>query len=230
MSFLIAFTSQKGGVGKSSLSMICATYLHNAGNSVVLIDADYPQFSCHSQRESDLMAIQKDERLQEAFRKLDREPYQIIPIKLDDLKEKLESLSSAEYDFIFLDFPGTLNNSSIASIVPFINLAIIPTSVEALEFASSVEAVNFYREKNKKISLSILWNKVVKQEKDELRIRLTTFLKENCQVNVLESMLYQTVEFKRLRSTIFLYPGPVVRALMDEVFALYLNVTVEKNG
>ena len=44
---IIAFLNQKGGVGKSTLSLNAADYLHRQGESVLLIDADPQGTSSH---------------------------------------------------------------------------------------------------------------------------------------------------------------------------------------
>lgn len=42
----IALSNQKGGVGKSTMTVLLASYFHYVkGKNVAVIDCDYPQFS-----------------------------------------------------------------------------------------------------------------------------------------------------------------------------------------
>ena len=42
----IAFSTQKGGVGKTTFTVLAASYLHYVcGYNVLVVDCDYPQFS-----------------------------------------------------------------------------------------------------------------------------------------------------------------------------------------
>ena len=53
-SIYVAFSNQKGGVGKSVFTTLAASFLHNAENkNVAVIDCDYPQHSIHAMRERD---------------------------------------------------------------------------------------------------------------------------------------------------------------------------------
>ena len=48
----VAFATQKGGIGKSTVTALAANYLHNVkGHNVAVIDCDAPQHSIHGLRE-----------------------------------------------------------------------------------------------------------------------------------------------------------------------------------
>jgi len=48
----VAFATQKGGIGKSTVTALAANYLHNVkGHNVAVIDCDTPQHSIHGLRE-----------------------------------------------------------------------------------------------------------------------------------------------------------------------------------
>jgi cellulose biosynthesis protein BcsQ len=53
-SIYVAFSNQKGGVGKSAFTTLVASSLHYAGGkNVAVFDCDYPQYSIHAMRERD---------------------------------------------------------------------------------------------------------------------------------------------------------------------------------
>ena len=58
----IAVCNQKGGVGKSTFTVLLASYLHYiVGHDVLVVDCDYPQWSIHAQRERELSLIEHDD-------------------------------------------------------------------------------------------------------------------------------------------------------------------------
>jgi cellulose biosynthesis protein BcsQ len=57
----IAFSTQKGGVGKTTLTVLAASYLHYVkGYNVAVVDCDYPQFSIADMRRRDMEQVMKD--------------------------------------------------------------------------------------------------------------------------------------------------------------------------
>lgn len=57
----IAFSTQKGGAGKTTLTMLMASYLYYVkGYDVAVVDCDYPQFSLKDMRERDLKNIERN--------------------------------------------------------------------------------------------------------------------------------------------------------------------------
>ncbi len=57
-----AFSTQKGGAGKTTLTVLVASYLHYVkGYEVAVIDCDYPQHSIHEMRERDFKMVEQDE-------------------------------------------------------------------------------------------------------------------------------------------------------------------------
>ena len=62
----IAFSSQKGGVGKSTFTTLTASILHyRLGYNVVVFDADFPQHSLIKMKERDLKMVMENEALNE---------------------------------------------------------------------------------------------------------------------------------------------------------------------
>ena len=59
----VAISTQKGGAGKTTLTVLVASYLHYVkGYNVAVVDCDFPQYSVHDMRKRDLKAIMEDLR------------------------------------------------------------------------------------------------------------------------------------------------------------------------
>ena len=58
----VAISTQKGGAGKTTLTVLVASYLHYVkGYNVAVVDCDFPQYSIHDMRKRDMKAVMEDE-------------------------------------------------------------------------------------------------------------------------------------------------------------------------
>lgn len=79
----VAFSTQKGGAGKTTLTVLAASYLHYVkGFNVAVIDCDYPQHSIVEMRERDLKLALEDEHYKrlayEQFTRLQKKAYPVV--------------------------------------------------------------------------------------------------------------------------------------------------------
>ena len=117
----VAFSTQKGGAGKTTLTVLVASYLHYVkGYDVAVIDCDFPQYSIHDMRKRDMDRISKDDYYKvqafELIKTLQKKPYIIECNRAEDAIGKAEALqASLPLDFIFFDLPGTVNNAEVVS-------------------------------------------------------------------------------------------------------------------
>lgn len=97
MAKIIVFGSQKGGVGKSTLTALTATALSAPPFSykITVLDAD-PQHSLLDAREYDLKSNDK------------KANFQILPASAQTLQKQLQELDKTE-DLIFVDLAGKLD-------------------------------------------------------------------------------------------------------------------------
>ena len=60
----VAFATQKGGVGKSTVTALVANYVHNVmGYNVAVIDCDEPQHSIAGLRDKETALIEQNDRM-----------------------------------------------------------------------------------------------------------------------------------------------------------------------
>ena len=116
----VAISTQKGGAGKTTLTVLVASYLHYVkGYNVAVVDCDFPQYSVHDMRKRDLKAIMEDEYYKsmayEQLKRLEKNPYPIKCSRAEDAIKTAEQLceSHPNLDFVFFDLPGTINNVDV---------------------------------------------------------------------------------------------------------------------
>lgn len=81
---LVAFSNQKGGVGKSTVTVVLASYFNYVrGLKVAVVDCDYPQFSLEKLRGRDLKNIEKASIISDfSAASLKRAPVRLIQLSL----------------------------------------------------------------------------------------------------------------------------------------------------
>lgn len=141
MSKIVSFISQKGGAGKSTATTLTAnTMYHHVGLNVAVIDADFPQHSIFKSRQKELNRIKQNERLNIKFKQLtdSRPPYPIFATDLNNCAAKIREIKD-QYDLIFVDPPGTLNQEGIEDTIGEINDFFIPIMQDNYSIMSSIE-------------------------------------------------------------------------------------------
>ena len=118
----VAFATQKGGIGKSTVTALAANYLHNVkGHNVAVIDCDAPQHSIHGLRERETGLIGGSLYFKalacDHFRKTRKNAYPVIASDalnaLDDA-ERMLAAEEVKPDIVFFDMPGTLKSNGVS--------------------------------------------------------------------------------------------------------------------
>ncbi len=177
----VAFSTQKGGAGKTTLTVLVASYLYYVkGYKVAVVDCDFPQFSIKDMRERDLIRVEQHSHYQalafEQFRRLKCKAYTILSSRPEQAIGTANTLleSESEYDFIFFDLPGTINNAGVISTIASMDYIFCPISADRVviesstQFATMVNDLLLTTGKAKIKGLYLLWNMVDRREKTEL--------------------------------------------------------------
>lgn len=138
MAKTITYFSQKGGCGKTTLSIMTASYLaYIEKKRVAVIDAD-GQHSFYLARQKEQ---KKEEFFLEELQKYEiTEPYEVFECTLGETRDKLVELYKSNYDYIIVDLPGTVGDKEIYNIVCCINYVIVPFEHHAPALESSLRS------------------------------------------------------------------------------------------
>ena len=174
----VAFATQKGGIGKSTITALAANYLHNVkGYNVAVIDCDAPQHSIYGLRDRETKLIDESRYFKalacEHFRKLKRNAYPVIASDavnaLDDA-EKLISGEAVKPDIVFFDLPGTVNSAGILRTIAQMDYIFAPVSADkavlesTLSFLDVLQRMMLGKETSRLKGLYLFWNQVDKRE------------------------------------------------------------------
>ena len=228
----IAFSTQKGGAGKTTLTVLVASYLHYVkGMNVAVVDCDYPQHSIAEMRKRDLKTVMEDEHYKlMAYRQLQRIRKKAYPVaestaedavtKADELLEKMP-----ETDIVFFDLPGTVNSTGVLNTLANMDYVFSPIAADrvvmesTLRFASRLNDTLIATGKTNIKGLYLLWNMVDGREKSELYKVYEQVIGE-LGLKVLKTFLPDSKRFRReltgehralFRSTLFPADGTLVK-------------------
>lgn len=177
----VAFSTQKGGSGKTTMTVLVASYLHYVkGYNVAVIDCDFPQYSVHDMRERDRVAAVCDAHykrmMYEQIKRTGKNPYQVLCSRAENAVAMAEGLAEAEkdLDIIFFDMPGTVNNVDVIGTIAQMDYIFTPIIADKVVMESSVKFATVINEhlislgKGNLKGMYLLWNMVDGREKSEL--------------------------------------------------------------
>ncbi len=178
----VAFSTQKGGVGKTTFTVLVASYLHYLkGFDVTVIDCDFPQWSVSGLRTREAEQVEKNtfyqSKVESLFSVLDKPTYPILCTTPEDAIVKTKEFlgnEGTEYDIVLFDLPGSINNSSVVETFFAMDYVFVPISSSRMEMESTLpfiisahELITINNNVNLK-EINLFWNKVDKRENNRL--------------------------------------------------------------
>ena len=133
---IVLFSNIKGGVGKSSLCALFATYCAEKGIPTAVVDADLQQ-SLVRQRERELKSA--GEGVQE--------PWQLIPLDTSDVQgveNMMENLKTIP-GWILVDCPGNLNDNGLLPVFKAADAVVVPISYEDIVVDATSVFIQVFR-------------------------------------------------------------------------------------
>lgn len=206
----VAFSTQKGGAGKTTLTVLMASYLYYVrGMKVLVVDCDYPQYSIKEMRDRDVEIL----RINSAFKKnfmeqrerIQRDPYPILITKPEDALDRARAIIESgkeDYDIVLFDLPGTINNPGVAKTVSLMDYIFCPVAADKLILESSLAFAMKVRDEIMTVSgcsvkdMYMLWNLVDAREKTDLYERYEEVFEEQM-LQTLKTRLPDAKKYRR---------------------------------
>ena len=246
----VAFSTQKGGVGKTAVTVLTASYLHYVmGYHVAIVDCDFPQRSIHEERKRDGALILKNDyfkqKAYEMYSSLGIKAYPVIGSSPEEAIEDAQALvenAQKEYDIIFFDLPGTINSGGVVRTIASMDYIFTPVSADRFVLESTLQYATLLNDKlistgktNIK-GLHLFWNMVDSREKTNLYAAYENAIEE-LGLQIMETSLPNSVRFRKemsedkgtiFRSTLFppdksLLKGSSIDLLANELCEI-LNI------
>lgn len=220
----IAFSTQKGGVGKTAFTVLMSSYLHYVkGLEIAVVDCDYPQHSIFEMRQRDLEQVMKDNYYKQMaykqFTALKRKAYLIeksLPSDAIKTADKLIEQAANQPDIIFFDLPGTLNSKGVIKTLAGMDYIFSPVSADRVVMESTLKFATMLNEnlisvgKSDIKGLYLIWNMVDGREKNELYKAYENVIGE-LGLNLLKTFVPDSKRFRRELNTVH---KPVFRSTL----------------
>ncbi len=187
----VAFATQKGGAGKSTLTALTASYLHYLeGVDVMVIDCDDRQHSFKDYRDNDFLVTSENPYLKKSvmnfYRNFKKKAYEIILSNPEDaVNVALERLSEgASPKVVFFDITGTVNDLSIVKLLSRMDYLFVPITTDtadmksSIRFASHVVNNMMTTGKTRIKAVNLVWNRIPSKAKTRLCEYIDKYVEE----------------------------------------------------
>ena len=138
----VAMSSQKGGVGKSTMTVLLAGYFHYVmGYNVAVVDCDYPQFSIKALRSRDTQNVEKNMNLQRMlYGQFERTGKKAYPVLTSVPGKELDTALplTGGCDILFFDLPGTVNSPGVIKTIVNMDYVFTPIVQDRMVMQSSL--------------------------------------------------------------------------------------------
>lgn len=212
---IIAFSTQKGGVGKSTFTALLASILHyRLGYQVAVFDCDFPQYSLIQMRERDLKTVMQNEVLKKMahkqFTSINKKAYPVFQSKTDTVLEELEGYvanSAIPPEVIFLDLPGTVNTAGILSTLANVHHIFSPITADRVVLESTLSFTDvltnvLMKKKHTEIkSIQLFWNQVDGREKSALYENYENVIRD-LGIQLMETTITDSKRFRKEGETV----------------------------
>ena len=217
----IAFATQKGGAGKSTVATMLASYLYFVRNhQVVLIDADHPQHSIRRVRSLELEEFKRELAYQQEFVKTGKEQiYPITDSRMDHVfhrpaPDRPSTFEKASHpliaaDTVIIDTPGSVAVGGLRAVLENVDHIVVPLEPERMSLMSTVQFLGALQQltasdpaRNRPVAF---WNKIRPASHREIMEAHTDEF-ERMGVRVLKNYLPYSVKMKRAETVSTIMP------------------------
>lgn len=240
----VAFSTQKGGVGKSTFTVIVASMLHYMkGYNVAVIDCDFPQHSIKGLRKRDSDQVVNSDYFNkfafEQFSALNKKSYPIAgssPENAIATANELVASDEMEFDVIFFDLPGSVDSRGVIDSLSAVDYVFVPIIADQMVLESGLRFSTILNDNivaqhgNRLKELHLFWNMVDGREKTELYEVFETVI-EQLGLSLMQTIIPNSVRYKKevsndrknvFRSTLFppdktLLKGSNLEELVEEI-------------
>lgn len=196
---VIIIGNQKGGAGKSTLTLLLANYLTQAKKcKVTVLDMDYQQ--------SISQKFEKAKILENA------EPYEVLAFGLADFPMMAGTIRDNPKDIVLIDLPGKLDDDGLIGVFKAAQVAICPFAYDEFSFESTIPFALVLKKINPEVHLLFVPNRIKANVKYEIKADVNEQLN---QLGHVTEAIADRIDFQRTNT----FQTPMnVQALLLPVF------------
>lgn len=237
----ISFSTQKGGVGKSTITTLLASILHyRMGYNIIVMDCDFPQHTLFNMRERDTKTVMQNDYHKMAamkqFQNINKKAYPIIKSKAENALERVEeftSQSGIEPDLIFFDLPGTANTKGVLTTLKSMDFIFSPITADRVVIESTLSFTKAFLQLPGSDPVNsqtfwLFWNLVDGREKTGLYETYEKVISE-LDLPLMEAKIMDSKRFrKELEDSNYIFRSSLLPADLQLLKATRMNIFVEE--
>lgn len=231
----LGFSSQKGGVGKSTLAEIVSSILYyEKGIELFIVDCDLSQDSFYKLRQREKTFVEEDslvsQQMNNYFSTLGRVSYRVLKADpkgaIAKAAEHIRKNPKKRFDLVVFDFPGHAGTSDLLELSLEMDYILSPieadvqSMVSCLAYAKTMQDLGVSMTGARIKDVILLWNKVDRRVKSTLIKKYSEYIR-NEGYTLFDEHVYAAHRFSHeleqygfrgaFRST-YLAPSKVLRA------------------
>ncbi|UOE52573.1 ParA family protein [Mucilaginibacter sp. SMC90] len=203
----IIIGNQKGGAGKSTITLVLANYLTQAKKCpVTVIDMDYQQSISQKYEKAKILE--------------NREPYEVLSATLETFPILKDVIMKNDKDVVLIDLPGKLDDDGLLAVFNSADLFICPFAYDEFTFESTMLFTVVLRKVNPKIKMVFIPNRIKANARYEIMLEVNAQLSK---FGVITEVLPDRIDFQRtntFQTPMSLYP--VIIPVFEKIYADYL--------
>lgn len=209
---IILIGNQKGGAGKSTLTLLLANFLTSQKNcNVTVLDMDYQQSLAQKFDRAKLLE--------------NPEAYQVIAASLEKYNELQPVLNENPNDLVLIDLPGKLDDDGLIPVFQGADLVICPFSYDEFSFKSTILFAVVLNKINPELDIVFVPNRIKANVRYETKTEVDDQLRKFGSVTV---GLPDRIDFQRVSTfatpeLILSVVEPVLEQLFITHFAFLLD-------
>lgn len=252
----LGFSSQKGGVGKSTLAEIVSSILYyEKGIELFIVDCDLSQDSFYKLRQREKTFVEGDplvsEQMNNYFSALGRVSYRVLKADpkgaIAKAAEHICKNPKKRFDLVVFDFPGHVGTSDLLELSLEMDYILSPieadvqSMVSCLAYAKTMQDLGVSMTGARIKDVMLLWNKVDRRVKSTLIEKYSEYIR-NEGYTLFDEHVYAAHRFSHeleqygfrgaFRST-YLAPGKALRAgtgLDEMIDSLLTHIRLKKEA
>ncbi len=179
---IIAFGNQKGGTGKSTLTILLANYLSLVlKRPVLVLDMDYQRSVFTRYEESRIIGT--------------AQPYEVLEVELDQYPVIQDLIAGSAGQVVLIDLPGKIDDDALLPVLRSADRFVIPFAYDQFSYQATVLFSYVVREINPKGCLFFVPNRLKHAVNYHLQQQIN---EEFARLGTVTNALFDRVAFQRI--------------------------------
>jgi chromosome partitioning protein len=209
---VIIIGNQKGGAGKSTLTLLLANFLTRVKQRrVTVIDLDYQQSIAQKYLKAKVLE--------------NKEPYEVVATSLERFPTMEETIKSNPQEIVLIDLPGKLDDDGLFRVFKLADLVICPFAYDEFSFDSSVLFSVVLRKINPGVAICYIPNRVKANVRYEIQADVNEQLNH---FGLVTAPIPDRIDFQRTNT--FQTPLsvlPVISPVFEQIYSTHIQPDYE---